>query len=112
MDIEQEIFNSIKYNDIEYFESIINCLTNVISRNFAFIFASKNGNLEILKIFIKKTNINPSLNFNESIKVAFEMNHFEVVYFLWQDKRVKDTLKKDDINLYNKLINKDKIDKF
>jgi hypothetical protein len=73
------------------------------------------GNIDIVKILLKQTKEIPDIRYNYPIRVAFEKSNDVLVNLLWQQKRVKMTLKQDNSNLYTILRTKDikeKIDFF
>ena len=75
--------------------------------NQAICMASFNGFYEIVTSLLSKKNINPAYDKNYSIIYASYNKHNDVVELLWKYKIVKNTLKNDNIELYNKLIKKD-----
>jgi ankyrin repeat protein len=80
------------------------------NNNWAIRYAAKNGHTNIVSILLKDKRVNPTDNKNWAIRSAFcntEYNNGNyIVDLLWKDKRVKKTLKKDDIDCYNELNNK------
>jgi hypothetical protein len=58
--------------------------------------------VELVKILIKKIKFPEDEN-NYAILKSYEKNYVEMTNILWNDKRVKSTLQKDNLELYNKL---------
>jgi ankyrin repeat protein len=71
--------------------------------NLAFCEASKHGRIEIIKLLLIDPKINPTYLNNWSIIKAHNNYHLNVLQLLWQDTRVKNTLKKDCKDLYDKI---------
>lgn len=111
MNIQEQFYNAITNNDIEtiHFLMINKNFNPSIFCNLAIIEATKFGFIDIVKLLLTDHRVDPTDSNNDSIRSAFENGHLNIVNLLWQDQRVKDTLKKDDIDLYNKLIKKDKL---
>lgn len=65
--------------------------------NFNFNKAIAEGDLDEVKKYLNK-GINPSDDDNFPIKMASKKGHEEVVKLLFKDKRVRDSLRKEDIN--------------
>jgi ankyrin repeat protein len=61
--------------------------------------AAKRGYLEIIKLLLN-LNLSPIQNSNTPIIEAFKNKHNHIVDFLWSLKIVKETLKKDNFELY------------
>tara|TARA_Y100001960_G_scaffold324037_1_gene403548 strand:- start:7592 stop:7912 length:321 start_codon:yes stop_codon:yes gene_type:complete len=99
MNIQDEFNNFNENNDIDELRILLN----------VFYISIKNNNIENIKFFLNNPKFNPATNRNGGIRMAAENGFYNIVNFLWQDQRVKDTLKKDNINLYKELIEKDKI---
>jgi hypothetical protein len=68
----------------------------------AFLKACECQHLEIIKLLMNHPRIDPSIYDNNAIKYFFnhEINN-DVINILWQDQRVKDKLKNNDLNMYN-----------
>jgi hypothetical protein len=75
--------------------------------NFAIGVASRTGSLHLVKLLLKDSRVNPSDNYNFAINEAYIWEYDCIIQLLWNDERVKNTLKKDNLNLYNILTNKD-----
>ena len=56
--------------------------------NYAIVFASDNGHLEVVKLLLKDPRVDPSAKDNYSIELASENGHHEVVKLLLKDPRV------------------------
>ena len=67
----------------------------------------KNNDINNVELLLKNEKINPSKDNNYAVQLASENGHIDIVNLLWQDQRVKDTLKVDDKELYNELIKND-----
>ena len=65
-----------------------------------------NNDLNLVPVLLKTSN-QPEYNKNHNIIRASQLNLDNMVKLLWNDQRVKNTLKKDDLELYNKLIIQD-----
>jgi ankyrin repeat protein len=70
----------------------------------AFRYAAEKGHLDIAKILLKDKRVDPKSCNNWAITKAMSNKHLEVVEFLWNLDLIKNTLQKDDLELYNKLI--------
>lgn len=68
-------------------------------------FSSSIGRIDIVKLIPQ--DINPSSRNNHSIISSYKNMNTNIVELLWKDQRVKNTLKNDDLSLYNKLIKED-----
>ena len=80
--------------------------------NYALRIASKYGNLDVIKLLLKDKRVDPSDASNWAISQSDEftidkLTRNSIVLLLWKDSRVKNTLKNDDLLLYNKLIKQD-----
>lgn len=62
------------------------------------------GNIEITKIIIEHPKAEPEKSENLSIWTANEAGHHDIVKLLWNEKSIKNTLQKDDPDLYHELI--------
>ena len=99
MNIQDQFNNFNENNDINKLRILLN----------VFYVSIKNNNIENIKFFLNNSRFNPATNRNNGIRIAADNELYNIVNLLWQNQRVKDTLKKDDIDLYNELIQKDKI---
>lgn len=79
--------------------------------NSALCFAAEAGNIDIMKLLLKDNRVLPFEQCNYAIISANDKNKIKAVKLLWKKPEVKRTLKKDNIELYNKLKNKDIKDK-
>jgi hypothetical protein len=75
--------------------------------NWAIIYASDNGCINVVKILLNDKRVNPADYCNYSIRLACKNRISYIGHLLWKDERVKKTLEKDDFKLYNKLMLKD-----
>jgi ankyrin repeat protein len=88
--------------------------TQIEIRDYFLNTAAKRGYLEIIKLLLN-LNLSPILECNTPISEAFKNQHNHIVDFLWSLKIVKETLKKDNLELYNILQKQDvknKIEQF
>ena len=111
MNMQDQFFNFVQENNIKKVKLLLNNKNIDPSShgNFAIQFASLKGYTEMVGLLISNNRTDPSDNQNYSIRFAFKKEYFNIVNLLWKDQRVKDTLQKDDIELYNELIKKDQI---
>ena len=72
-----------------------------------FKIAIENNDINKVKILLKNKKVDPSEYNNLAIRTAAYKGYFDIVNLLWNDKRVKNTLKKDNLPLYNQLIKED-----
>ena len=90
--------------------------------NFAFRQSVKNTHVCIFKLLLNDERVNPSDNNNNAIWLANNLmpnflltntptfkykKQSYILNYLWKDERVKNTLKKDNQELYEKLIKQD-----
>ena len=54
-------------------------------------------------MLLKDKRVDPSANNNSAIINSFKNSNFEIVQLLWNDKRVQNSLKNNDIEFYDKL---------
>ena len=59
------------------------------------------NSVNILKTLLSNKKIDPTFGENKAITSAFNKKNNNAVALLWKDERVKNTLKKDNIDLYN-----------
>jgi ankyrin repeat protein len=103
---------------LEIFKLLLNdnrIKTRDIYDNFIIQHAALNGQLDIMKLLLNDLRVNPANRINSTIEHAFNNKFNLIVNLLWKDKRVKDTLEKDNLRIYNSLIVKDiknKVSKF
>ena len=110
---KQTLFiDSIEYNNFEYFEKLLNDPKFDPSQdsNYAAEKAAIYNRLDMLKLLVNDKRVDPSDGHNQGIIWAWEQGHYEIVDFLFQDVRVKKSLKNNHIKLYN-IINKKFVDK-
>jgi hypothetical protein len=73
------------------------------------------GRSEIISLLLKYEEVDPSDELNYAISLAHSQNHTKIISLLLNDKRVKNTLKKDNVDLYNQLTKldiKEKVENF
>ena len=71
--------------------------------------AIENNDIKNVKLLLNDNRVNPADLDNWTIRNASIEGHCDIVNLLWQDQIVKNTLKKDNEELYNELVKKDKI---
>lgn len=83
--------------------------------SYSLIFAANKGYYEIVELLINDKRIDPTKTENAAIILSNNKEHTDIVEILFKDQRVQDSLKIDNIELYNKLFTKylkNKIGKF
>lgn len=111
---QNKFYRLIYNNDIENIKFFLKDknFNPSLFNNISIIKASELGHLEIVKLFLNDKRINPSDKLNSAITFAFKNKHFNIVNILWQDQRIKNSLEKDNKELYNNLIFQDNIENF
>ena len=97
MNSQDQFDNFNENNDINKLRILLN----------VFYVSIKNNNIENINFFLNNSRFNPAINRNNGIRMAADNELYNIVNLLWQDQRVKDTLKVDDKELYNELIKND-----
>jgi hypothetical protein len=69
--------------------------------------AINNNNINLVKIMLNDSDINPTDCKNIAIRYAYNKSQHEVVDLLWNDQRVKKTLEIYDLKIFEKLTSKD-----
>jgi hypothetical protein len=69
------------------------------------------GYVELVEILLNDPRVNPSVNKNLPLRLAYKQENREIVFLLWNDIRVKNTLQKDHPNIYEELKKQDIQDK-
>jgi hypothetical protein len=106
---ETEISLCIKENNINLFTTLFNDKKHDIKDLNKYLFkAALFGRLKILKLLLTKSDANPSLSENHAISIAFRFKHEEIISYLWQDERVRKSLKNDNEKLYDVLFQREK----
>ena len=82
------------------------------SDNMPIVIASECGYFNIVKLLLADKRINPSAQHNWAIVLADEQDKLDIVELLWKYDVVKKSLKNDNLELYNKLSVKNKIESF
>jgi ankyrin repeat protein len=80
--------------------------------NIALHAAIDRGFSDIVELLLKDKRVDPSCMKNWAIININKKLPHRITELIWGDYRVKKSLKKDDIELYNKLIMGDKLNKF
>ena len=83
--------------DIDYDDIYID-----IDFNQIFQIASNNGHLDIVKLLLNDSRVDPSDRNNYAIRIASQYGHTEIVKLLLNDSRVYNKLKLDNNELYKK----------
>ena len=66
--------------------------------------AVKRNRIKIVKLLIKDKNVDPSYCSNSAICNSFYRGYTDIIDFLIKDSRVKNTLKNDNLEIYNNLL--------
>ena len=61
-----------------------------VGNNYAIRWASNNGHLEVVRLLLNDSRVNPSANNNEAIQRASKRGHFEIVELLRSDYRFRE----------------------
>ena len=77
---------------------------DTIGHNISFAIASQQGHTHIVKKLLSNKIIDPTFGKNRAITSAINNEHNEVTYLLWSIASIKDTLEKDNIKSYNKIL--------
>ena len=93
--------------EIEFVEELLKFNVPFVDQEYAFIGAAARGNLNLVKLLLSDERFDPSSMENEPMKSAFCFEHTEIVDLLWNDKRVKNSLKVNGIEIYKQLTKKD-----
>jgi ankyrin repeat protein len=72
--------------------------------NYPICISVQNEHIEIVRLLLNDERNNPTEDRNYSIRMAYMRNNFKIIKLLLSDIRVKNTLKNDDLALYNKII--------
>ena len=110
MNKQQEKFDlAINNNDIKNVKLLLKDkrVNPSNNNNSAILLASQNGHLEIVKLLLKDKRVDPSESVNYAIEYAFKNGHLDIVKKIWRDKKIKLTLKNNNSELYNELIQED-----
>jgi hypothetical protein len=75
--------------------------------HYSVVFSAINGHLDILTLLLSDSRVNPSNYQNMPIIESYNFKQYESINILWQNNKVKDSLKNDNLFLYNKLIKSD-----
>ena len=74
--------------------------------SWAFRFACDEGLFDIVRLLLENKMHDPCKIQNAAIYFAYEKKFHKIVQLLWNDKRVRNTLENDNVELYNELIQK------
>ena len=93
------------FNNLNVFELLIKSKEiSSYSLNEALYCAAITSRIDVIKLLEKHKKTYPNHHHNRSIKGAKKHNHNEIVDYLFSNKTIRDTLEKDDIELFKKLI--------
>lgn len=108
-----DLMDALSKKDIKAIRFLISSNVDLSQNdNYAIFFAADKGLNEILKLLLKQPNINPADGNNRAISFAYDFRDPKTVQILWNDHRVKETLEKDDPELYEILSLQDNIKNF
>lgn len=79
--------------------------------NYALRLSAENCHFDIVKLLMTHKLVDPSAFNNYAIMLSSKRKDYEMIDLLWSDKRVRDSLKISDLNLYNELIQKNSKEK-
>ena len=97
---------TIENNDLVNFKILIKHPDVLYKEAYPFRTSVELGRFDMVKIFLS-LGLDPSSDRNSFISLAYIHKRTDILELLWNDKRVKNTLKNDYKKLYNKLIKKD-----
>jgi hypothetical protein len=102
---QNELYDAIENQDINLLKKLVIHKRVDLSdgSQYAIRLAAGNGFIEGVKLLLSFDAIKPSYSNNIAIIWANDNNHTNVVQLLWENPIIKKTLKKDRLNLYNKL---------
>ena len=75
--------------------------------NAALLNACMHENIKIVKLLLKDERVDPSALHNYAIQMCEQNKYKEIVSVIWNHIKVKNTLKKHNLYLYNKLTKQD-----
>jgi ankyrin repeat protein len=105
-----------EFGYIDIFKMLLNTPANpAYDNDFAIQISSENGHTEMVEILLNDPRVNPSNDHNCAIRWAYSNEQTHIVELLWKNEKIKNTLKNDNIDLYNKLVKQDiknKVNKF
>ena len=113
--ISQYIPKNVSIEMINFFLNDPDIILHKFDYRFFLSFSSSNNLLDIVELLLKNKNVNPADSSNEAITFACISGNYNAIALLWNDIRVKNTLKIDNLMLYNKLVKEDiknKVGKF
>jgi ABC-type antimicrobial peptide transport system ATPase subunit len=117
LDYKEDIELAIFHSNVDKLKMTLNRegIQPNYDNNYPISLATQHRKIDIVKALLEYPEVNPADNCNRPMRNAVINNQQDLILLLWNDRRVKNTLKNDDINLYNKLIKldiKDKIREF
>jgi hypothetical protein len=106
---EEEFENAITTSNIETMKKLLKDPTihPEMDNNMAVMDAAEHGFFDILSLLLNDSRVNPSDQNNFAIIYANDNSNNQIVEILWRHKAVKESLKNDDNELYEKLTKKD-----
>ena len=75
-----------------------------VAYNYSIGIAARNGNLNLVKLFLNDKRVNPSDRYNEAHRIAYKCKHYEISALLFNDLRVKEYIKEDNPDFYHHLM--------
>jgi hypothetical protein len=105
----KNFINAVKFNNLSEVELLLKnkSLDDYKKRSKALQHSSFMGLIEMTELLLSDELINPALNKNYAINVSYIKGYKHIIALLWNDQRVKNTLKNDNLELYNLLIQKE-----
>ena len=108
---------AIEENNIEKVKTLLSLKKEnpAYNKNYVIGVSAEAGCLDIVKLLLEDSRVDPSDDNNYAIKLAHKNKYTNIVEILWNEKCVKNTLKQDNLELYNNLMRKDiknKVDEF
>ena len=90
-----------RFGNLKMCKKILNHTKRGIYMHEPFIYACQSGHLDIAEYFLETGLFNPACLNNTSIINAYEEKNEKLVRVLFDDERVKETLKEDSLSAYN-----------
>jgi hypothetical protein len=105
---QNEFIKSVKKNDLVSFKSLLNDITidPSVNNNYALRIAAEDGNAEMVELLINdpRVDILEGIEFSINLIFCHNQQHILVQQLLWNNEKVKDTLKESSPSLYNKFV--------
>jgi hypothetical protein len=112
-----KFIKAIRDNDLDAIKTFIKFKKVKVNqqKNSFIIDAAAFGQVDIVSFLLQFDEVNLADDWNYAITLADCEDHYEAIGLLWSDLRVKKTLKKDNFDLWSRLIKsdiKDKVNSF